>query len=58
MVSIDEKIRVDKTFLQVKESKIDFITNYSIETYTFSQAFIESGISSSTYIGMLSRCKI
>jgi hypothetical protein len=30
MVEIYEKIRVTKTFLEVTENKIDFITNYGI----------------------------
>lgn len=40
IVQIYEKIRVTKTFLQVTENKIDFITIYGIENYTFSQSFI------------------
>ena len=35
-----------------------FISQFSIQTYNFSQAFIESGVSSSAYSGILSRGKV
>jgi hypothetical protein len=58
IIEVFERNRVKKTFLAIPEDRAAFMSSYGIETYNFSQSFIESGVSSSTYSGILSRAQI